>query len=87
MGTLAELWDAPAAKPAASNDVAPKRNSLSTYKPGTPFGEPELPKTGATMADLWESTPESTTTLKTDQSKAGFVDTAIRNLFEAKKKA
>jgi hypothetical protein len=71
MSTLAELWDEPAAKPkaAASSDVAPKRNPLSTYKPGTPFGEPELPKTGTTMADLWDSTPASTST--TSVSKAG----------------
>jgi hypothetical protein len=59
MGTLAELWDEPTAKPkAAGGDVAPKRSALSTYKPGTPFGEPEQPKV-ATMADLWESTPAS----------------------------
>lgn len=88
MATLAELWDEPAAKPkaAASNDVAPKRNALSTYKPGTPFGEPEQPKTGATMADLWDTTPASTSTKtpeKTGESK-GVVASALEAAFKAR---
>ena len=83
MGTLAELWDEPAAKPAASNDVAPKRNALSTYKPGTAFGEPQQTQTGATMADLWDATPASSI----EKNKGGVVTNAFKTALELKQAA
>lgn len=63
MTTVADLWDAPAeTKPKGGvPEVMPRQKSFSTYKNGIEINEPIPQKPqGATIADLWESTPAAT---------------------------
>ena len=88
MATIADLWDAPEVKPkgGASDVVAPKQKSFSTYKGGIEINEsasPQQPQ-GATIADLWESTPAATPAQLKQQS-GNIVGEAIRKGFETRK--
>lgn len=80
MGTLAELWDAPSA--IGGQDVAPKRNPLSTFKPGSQIGEEKTIRTGATLADLWDATPSNVQEAKKESK--GIVATALETAFKAR---
>jgi len=87
MATVADLWGEPEVKPkgGASNVIAPKQKSFSTYKNGIEINEqiPEQPQ-GATIADLWESTPAATPAQLKQQS-GNIVGEAIRKGFETRK--
>lgn len=87
MATVADLWGEPEVKPkgGTSNVIAPKQKSFSTYKNGIEINEqiPEQPQ-GATIADLWESTPAATPAQLKQQS-GNIVGEAIRKGFETRK--
>lgn len=79
MGTFAQLWDEPTAtRSGGSEDVAPKRNKLSTYVPGTQIGA----SPSSTFADIWESSEEAA-----PKKELGLVDRAIQKAFEMKQAA
>ena len=79
MGTFAQLWDEPTAtRSGGSEDVAPKRNKLSTYVPGTQIGTSPY----STFADIWESSEEAA-----PKKELGLVDRAIQKAFEMKQAA
>jgi len=79
MATLSQLWDEPTTtRSSGSEDVAPKRNKLSTYVPGTQIGSAP----SSTFADLWESTEETK-----PKKEVGLVDRAIQKAFEMKQAA
>lgn len=87
MATIADLWDAPEVKPkgGASDVVAPKQKSFSTYKGGIEINEAAAPQQpqGATIADLWESTPAAT---KSDLQKQdrGLLASTLEAAFKAR---
>lgn len=87
MATVADLWGEPEVKPkgGASDIISPKQKSFSTYKNGIEINEqiPEQPQ-GATIADLWESTPAATPAQLKQQS-GNIVGEAIRKGFETRK--
>lgn len=87
MATVADLWGEPEVKPkgGASDIISPKQKSFSTYKNGIEINEPmaQQPQ-GATIADLWESTPASTPAQLKKES-GSIVGDAIKKGFETRK--
>lgn len=83
MATVADLWGEPEVKPkgGASDVIAPKQKSFSTYKGGIEINEPMAQPQGATIADLWEATPAATPAQLKQQS-GGMVTDAIKKAFE-----
>jgi len=83
MATVADLWGEPEVKPkgGTSDVIAPKQKSFSTYKGGIEINEPMAQPQGATIADLWETTPAATPAQLKQQS-GGMVTDAIKKAFE-----
>lgn len=89
MTTVADLWGEPEVKPkgGTSDIIAPKQKSFSTYKNGIEINEPMAPQQpqGASIADLWESTPAATPAQLKQQS-GSIVGDAIKTGFEMRQK-
>ena len=87
MATVADLWGEPEVKPkgGTSDVIAPKQKSFSTYKNGIEINEqfaPQQPQ-GATIADLWQTTPAATTEQLAKHDK-GLLSSAMENVFKAR---
>lgn len=85
MATVADLWGEPEVKPkgGTSDVIAPKQKSFSTYKGGIEINEPMEQPQGATIADLWETTPTATKEELKKHDKGVFAS-ALENAFKAR---
>ena len=85
MATVADLWGEPEVKPkgGASDVIAPKQKSFSTYKDGIVINEPMAQPQGSTIADLWETTPTATKEELKKHDKGVFAS-ALENVFKAR---
>lgn len=85
MATVADLWGEPEVKPkgGTSDIIAPKQKSFSTYKNGIEINETMAQPQGATIADLWDTTPAATKEELKKHDK-GVMASALEAAFKAR---
>lgn len=81
MATVADLWESEAPAKSGGASTMPAKKSFSTYKDGIVINEPQQAE-GKTVADLWETTPQQTSTQTAKQPQTSFVTDALNKALQ-----